>query len=128
MTAPPEVSNFALPDAVDAKKIKKAVYILRTQMRDMKNMPLVLTVLVNHVRRLLRAKFFIKQGITGKRLGEPLEMNPFIAQKIGTAAASYSTELLETSLVELADADYKLKTGRAGVEILERIVIKLCRR
>jgi len=31
---------------------------------------------------------------------------------------------LEEIFVELADADFKLKTGRAGVEILERILIK----
>jgi hypothetical protein len=30
--------------------------------------------------------------------------------------------------LELADADFNFKTGRAGIETLERIVIKLCRR
>ncbi len=128
MLAPPEVSNFALTDAVDERKASKAVYLLKTQARDYGKLPLVTTLLVNHVRRLLRAKFFIAQGVTGRRLGEPLEMNPYIAQKLGETAKSYKEKILEEVFVELAEADFKLKTGRAGVEALERIIIKLCNR
>ena len=128
LTESPEVSNFALTDAIDAKKITTAIQILRTQLRDKGKFPLVIIVLVNHVRQLLRAKFFIKQGKKGRALAEPLELNPFIAQKVGEKAATYKTKLLEEIFIELADADYKMKTGRAGIEILERIVIKLCSR
>lgn len=128
MLAPPEVSNFALTDAVDEKKLKKAVYLLKQQARVPGKIPLVMTLLVNHVRRLMRAKFFMSQGIIGRRLGEPLEMNPYIAQKLGETAKSYSEKILEEVFIELADADFKLKTGRADIEILERILIKLCMR
>lgn len=128
MLAPPEVSNFALTDAVDERKPKKAVYLLRQQARVPTKLPLVTTLLVNHVRRLLRAKHFIANGVTGRRLGEPLEMNPYIAQKLGDVAKSYRSELLEEVFIELAEADFKLKTGRAGVEALERILVRLCKR
>ena len=128
MLAPPEVSNFALTDAIDERKVAKAIYLLKAQARDYGKLPLVTTLLVNHVRRLLRAKFFIAQGIRGRQLGEPLEMNPYIAQKLGETSKGYSEKILSEVFVELADADFKLKTGRAGVEGLERIIIKLCRR
>ena len=128
LLAPPEVSNFALTDALDEKKIVKAIYLLRQQARTPAKIPLVMTLLVNHIRRLIRAKFFMSQGISGRRLGEPLEMNPYIAQKLGETAKSYRVELLEEIFIELAEADFKLKTGRADVEILERILIRLCRR
>ena len=128
MLAPPEVSNFALTDAVDEKKLKKAIYLLRMQARDRSKIPLVTTLLVNHVRRLLRAKFFMTQGITGRRLGEPLEMNPYVAQKLGETSKTYREKILEEVFVELAEADFKLKTGRADVEVLERILLKLCKR
>lgn len=128
MLAPPEVSNFALTDAVDERKLQKALYLLKQQARTPPKIPLVTMLLVNHVRRLLRAKNFMAQGIMGRRLGEPLEMNPYIAQKLGETAKGYSEKLLEEAFVEFADADFKLKTGRAGVEVLERIIIKLCRR
>ncbi|MBQ6298406.1 MAG: DNA polymerase III subunit delta [Selenomonadaceae bacterium] len=128
MLAPPEVSNFALTDAVDERKVKKAFYLLKQQARIPAKIPLVMTLLVNHVRRLIRAKFFMAQGITGRRLGEPLEMNPYIAQKFSEVAKTYSEKLLEETFIELAEADFKLKTGRADIEILERILIKLCKR
>ena len=128
MLAPPEVSNFALTDAVDERKIKKAFYLLRQQARVPVKIPLVTTLLVNHVRRLMRAKFFMAQGITGRRLGEPLEMNPYIAQKFSETAKTYSEKILEETFMELAETDFKLKTGQGGVEILERILIKLCKR
>ena len=128
LLAPPEVSNFALTDALDEKKVIKAIYLLRQQARTPSKIPLVMTLLVNHIRRLIRAKFFMAQGISGRRLGEPLEMNPYIAQKLGETAKSYRVELLEEIFIELAEADFKLKTGRADVEVLERILIRLCRR
>lgn len=128
MLAPPEVSNFALTDAVDERKAKKAIYLLKLQARIPAKLPLVTTLLVNHIRRLLRAKFFMAQGVVGRRLGEPLEMNPYIAQKIGETAKTYSEKLLEEVFIELATADFNLKMGRAGVEALERILIKLCKR
>lgn len=128
MVAPPEVSNFALTDAVDERKPKKAIYLLRQQARVPAKIPLVMTLLANHVRKLLRAKYFIAQGVTGRRLGEPLEMNPYIAQKLGETAKSYREPLLEEVFIELAEADFKLKTGRADVEVLERILFKLCKR
>ena len=128
MLAPPEVSNFALTDAVDERKPQKALYLLKQQARVPAKIPLVTTLLVNHVRRLLRAKYFMAQGISGRRLGEPLEMNPYIAQKLGDTAKGYSEKILEEVFIELAEADFELKTGRAGVETLERIIIKLCRR
>ena len=128
LTSLPEVSNFALTEAVDERKTKKAVYLLRMQAKVPAKLNLVTALLVRHVRQLIRAKFFIDKGIKGRKLGEPLEMNPYIAQKVGTSAMTYPTPLLEELFVELADADFKLKTGRADAEVLERIVIRLCRR
>lgn len=128
MLEPPEVSNFALPDAIDEKKIKKAVQILRTQLRDEKKFPLVIIVLVRHVRQLIRVKHFLKFGIKGRALAEKLEMNPYICKKVENISASYPPKLLEEIFLDLADADFKLKFGRAGIELLEKIVIKLCQR
>lgn len=124
----PEVSNFAIVDAINARKIKSAVEILRTQMRNQNNFVVVITVLSRHVKQLLLAKFYIKNKITGKNLAQKLEMHPFIAQKFEKVVPTYPTKLLEEIFIEIADADFNFKIGRAGVESLERIVVKLCRR
>ena len=129
LLAPPEVSNFALTDAIDERKLKKALYLLRMQTtRTFGKTPLVTTLLVNHIRNLLRAKFFVAEGLSGYRLAEALEMKNFIAKKTVEASQNYREKFLEEILIELAEADFKLKTGRANVEILERIIVKLCKR
>lgn len=124
----PEVSNFAIVDAINARKTKNAVQILQAQMRNQNNFVLVITVLSRHVRQLLLAKFYLKNKITGKELAQKLEMHPFIAKKFENIVPTYSTKMLEEILIEIADADFNFKIGRAGIESLERIVIKLCRR
>ena len=50
MLAPPEVSNFALTDAVDERRAKKSLYLLRMQAKNPTKIPLVTTLLANHVR------------------------------------------------------------------------------
>ena len=124
----PEVSNFAIVDAIDAQKVKNAVQILRAQMRNAGNFVVVITVLSRHVRQLLLAKYFLKNKIRGDELAKKLEIHPFIAKKFEKVAPTYSTKLLEKIFIEIADADFNFKIGRAGVETLERIAVKLCLR
>lgn len=129
LTEPPELSNFAITEAVNAKQTEKALMILRNQLRDVYKAPLIIGLLVRHVRQLMLAKFYIKRGMSAKDLTKPLEVSSsYIAQKIATAAASFKPELLEEVFLELADVDFDFKMGRAGAESLEKIVIKLCRR
>ncbi len=129
MTEPPELSNFAIIDAINAKQTEKAIHILRNQLRDVYKAPLIIGLLVRHVRQLMLAKFHLKRGMTSKELVRPLEVaSPFIAQKIGDAARSYTPKILEETFLELSDLDFDIKFGRAGVEAIERIVLKLCRR
>lgn len=124
----PEVSNFAITDTIDARKTKNALQILRTQMRNINNFVLVITVLSRHVRQMLLAKFYLKNKFHGNDLAQKLEIHPYIAKKFEKVAPTYPTKLLEEIFIEIADADFNFKIGRAGVESLERIVIKLCRR
>ena len=124
MAEPPEVSSFALIDAVSEKNLKKAMYLLTAQMNERKEAPLI-ALLVRNVRLMMRAKFYMKQGIRGKALATPLSMNPYIAQKTGEAAENFSDKVLEEAFLMLADVDYFFKSGKYGPEMLERIIIKL---
>ena len=68
------------------------------------------------------------RGVHGKALGQPLELNPYVAEKLGRAAQTFDEDTLRAAFLELADADYLLKTGQAGPELLEHAVILLCGR
>ncbi len=124
----PEVSLFALMDAVSEKDIRKAMLLLGQQLRSGTYVPLLLGLLVRHVRQLWQAKLLMAQGYQGKALGQPMELNPFIAERLGRASKQFTEEVLERAFLELADADYMIKTGQAGPERLEHAVILLCRR
>ena len=122
----PEVSLFALMDAVSEKDLKKALLLLRQQMEQGGYAPLILSLLVRHVRQLWQAKILMAKGYRGKDLGKPMELHPYIAEKLGKAAAKFTDEILEKAFLELADADYLMKTGQAGPERLEYALIVLC--
>jgi DNA polymerase-3 subunit delta len=78
------------------------------------------------VRQLWQAQVLQAKGIRGKALAKPLELNPYIAERVGRAAAGFSAQALKNGLLELIDADYTLKTGQAGNEVLEHAIITLC--
>ena len=129
MTEPPELSNFAIIDAINNKQAEKAIMILRNALRDMNKMPLIIGLLVKNIRQFMTAKIYLKRGMSDKDLVKPLEVtSPYIAQKIANVSKSYSSRILEETFLELADADFNFKTGRAGAEALEKIVVKLCHR
>jgi DNA polymerase III subunit delta len=124
----PEVSGFAMLDAISAHDAPKALSLLERQLEDGVFPPLLLAGLVRHVRQLWQAKTLQNRGVRGRLLGGPLEMNPYIAEKLGRAAQTFSEAQLHDVFLALADADYQLKTGQAGPEVLEQAVIRLCRR
>ena len=123
----PEVSVFAMLDAISERKAKKALQLLRRQLNDGTYFTVILALLTRHVRQLWQAQVLQQQGIRGKALAKPLELNPFIAEKLGRAAMQFPAAVLKRNMLELIDADYFLKTGQAGDEVLEHIVIDLCR-
>ena len=122
----PEVSSFAMMDAVSEKDVKKALTLLRRQLADGVYPPVLLALMVRHVRQLWQAKLFMAQGVRGKSLGPAMQLNPFIAEKVGRASEKFSEPVLKQAMLSLIDADYLLKTGQGGEELLEDVVISLC--
>ncbi len=103
--------------------------IIRTQTRDVGKIPLIVGLLVRHVRQLILAKTLLQREIKIDELSRPLEVaNKFVAKRIGECSRSYPKKILNEAFLALADFDFDFKMGRAGVEALEKIVIKLCNR
>lgn len=122
----PEVSIFSLLDAISERNGRKALLLLRRQLSDGTYFPVILSLLTRHVRQLWQAKVLQQKGVRGKALAKPMELNPFIAEKLGRAAGNFSESVLQEVMLALIDADYWLKTGQAGEEVLEHAVIRLC--
>ena len=118
----------ALLDAISARDGKKALMLLHRQLADGTYFTVLLALLTRHVRQLWQAKVLMTKGVRGRALAKPLELNPFIAEKLGRAAAAFKEDTLKGAMLRLIDADYLLKTGKAGNELLEEAVITLCKR
>ena len=124
----PEVSVFALMDAVSARDVRQALDLLARCRADGIHFTVLLALLVRHVRQLWQAKRLLTRGTPPKGLGKLMGLHPFIAEKLGNHARGFSEATLSDAVLALADADYLLKTGQAGDELLEDIVIRLCRK
>ena len=122
----PEVSAFALLEAISQQNVSLALKLLEGQYAAGAYAPLILSLLVRHVRQLWQAKALQEDGLRGRQLAAALELNPFIAEKVAASSRKFSGEVLKQGILDLAEADYRLKTGGGGRELLENIIINLC--
>lgn len=123
----PEVSIFSLMDAISEQNARKAIILLKRELADGTYFTVLITLITRHVRQLWQAKELAKKGLRGKAIAKPLELNPYIAEKLSRAASRFDERVLRAAMLELIDADYLLKSGKAGNEVLEHALISLCR-
>jgi len=123
----PEVSIFAMLDAISEKNTGKALQLLNEQL-ETGTYPLnIAALLIRHVRQLWQAKILEAKGYSGRQLASPLGLVPFVAEKVAKYSRSFKEPALKQALMDLAEMDYKLKSGQAEPALLERIIIELCR-
>lgn len=124
----PEISAFALLDAISEKNITKALSLFKRELESGTYIAPIIALIARHIRQLLQAKTLIKEGVRGRNLAAPLNLNPVIAEKLGRASSLFEENTLSDALILLSDADYSIKTGQGGVELIEEILILLCDR
>lgn len=122
----PEVSIFSMLDAISDKNVKKALLLLSEQLTAGEHPLKMITMLSRHTRQLWQAKLFADKGDSPKKIAESLGLVPFIAEKLTQKSRKFDEKVLKNALINLADADYRLKSGQADCALLERIVIELC--
>lgn len=122
----PEVSIFAMLDAISDKKVKKALQLLSDQLSAGEHPLKIITMLSRHTRQLWQAKLLAAKGQNSKMIAGSLGLVPIIAERLVHKSRNFNEEILKNTLVHLADADYRLKSGQANCVILENIIIELC--
>lgn len=123
----PEASVFSLINAIDKKDISLAMNLLMGQLRTGVYFTVIIAILSRHVRQLWQAKRLLAGGTRPKDLGAKMGEHPYKGELLGTTSKMFSEKQLKDAQLLLIDADYYLKTGQAGNELLEEIVIKLCK-
>lgn len=122
----PEVSVFSLLDAVSDKDVKLALRLLSEQLQSGVHPLRLHVMLTRHVRQLWRMKRLLKSGCTGRQAAEKLGVAPFVGEKLAAKSKNFSESVLQMVFLDLAEADYKFKSGQADCALLERILISWC--
>jgi DNA polymerase-3 subunit delta len=126
LSAIPEVSVFAMLDALSQKQVPKALELLACQLSTGEHPLKMIALLAREVRLLWQAAELTKKGYSAKMVAEALGVPPFIGEKKIRQSQSFSVASLKSALVALAKADGDLKTGRATNSVLEKIIIEMC--
>ncbi|MCE5286912.1 MAG: DNA polymerase III subunit delta [Pelosinus sp.] len=126
LSAIPEVSVFAMLDALSQKKVHTALELLECQLSTGEHPLKMIALLAREVRLLWQAAELTGKGYSAKMVAEALGVPPFIGEKKIRQSQNFSVASLKNALVALAKADGDLKTGRATNSALEKIIIEMC--
>ncbi len=127
MSSIPEISVFAMIDAVSQKQVSKALQLIGDQLQAGEHPLKLITLLARQVRILWQAKEMANRGYGSRDIAEKLGLMPFIGEKMLKQSKNFTVEVLGQATMALATADYHLKSGKAHPMVLEEIIIGMCR-
>ncbi|GBG56390.1 DNA polymerase III subunit delta [Sporomusaceae bacterium FL31] len=127
MSAIPEVSVFAMIDAVSQKHTQDALRLFNEQLAAGEHPIKILALLNRQVRLLWQAKSLLSQGRNNREIADELGLMSFVGDKLIKQCQRFAEKTLKETVISLADADRDLKSGRATNVALEKIIIDMCR-
>ncbi len=124
----PEISGFAYAEAVAAKDAPAALKLLERQRQEGVKVPLIVGILNRQLHSLWQIKALAADGLDNGAIAQKVKLPPFVVQKLAQKARLFSLGELYEGIIDLSEADYAFKTGKASPFFLETLTIKLCRR
>lgn len=126
LSSVPEVSAFALMDAIILKQTSKALHLLTEQLAAGDHPLRIIALLARQVRMLWQAKEWTNVGYNPRSIAEKLGVPPFVGEKLVSQGANFTNAQLKQTVLAIASADRDLKSSRTTNVVLERIIIELC--
>src|SRR4051812_32855872 len=123
LSASPEVTIFALLDAVGQNQRGPALTHLRQLFQRGERSEAIIPQIAGSLRRLIMARELLDQGVRGGALAGKLGVHPFAAEKTERQARQYRVEQLEAALRLLLRTDQAIKTGEAEPELALELFI-----
>lgn len=127
MSAIPEISVFAMIEAVSQKQVGKALKLIGEQLQAGEHPLKLISLLARQVRMMWQAKEMAERGYGSRDIAEKLGLVPFIGEKMLKQSKNFTTATLKQTTIALAKADHDLKSGGATGMVLEEIIIGMCR-
>ncbi|RFU65773.1 DNA polymerase III subunit delta [Peribacillus glennii] len=121
-----EQNVFTLVDKVLQKNVEEAVGIFHELLRQNEEPIKILGVMASQVRLMYQVKEMAKQGYSQQKIAGALRIHPYrVKLALEKTGKFHEAELLRI-INELADADYKIKTGQADKALtLELLLLKI---
>ncbi len=124
-SALPEVSRFALLNAISEKRIGPALHILGEE-RKHGTVVIALCGLISfQVRRLGRVKELLDGQASQREIASELKVSLFAVKKMTEQSRHFTLRELEQTLLDLAQLNIEVRYGGRKFEKLEEILIRL---
>ena len=121
-----EDNVFLLTDALAKRKIEEA-YLIYEDLMIQNEEPLKLLVLIaNQFRLMAQVVKLSQQGYREADIAKLLNVHPYRVKLIHGQSHRFNPDVLKQYLLQLADLDYKIKTGGINKELaLEMFILNL---
>jgi DNA polymerase III subunit delta len=120
-----EQNIFTLVDKFLQRDLAGTIKIYHELLRQNEEPIKILGVMASQVRLMYQVKEMARQGYSQQKIAGALKIHPYRVKLALGKTASYNDAQLLSIINDLAEADYKMKTGQADKAItLELLIIK----
>lgn len=120
-----EQNIFTLVDSVLQRKMESAMTILHDLLRQNEEPIKILSVMAGQVRLMYQVKELSRQGYSQQKIAGQLRVHPYRVKLALEKTGKFQERELLSIIDNLAEADYKMKTGQADKAItLELLLLK----
>lgn len=120
-----EQNIFTLVDSVLQRKMESAMTILHDLLRQNEEPIKILSVMAGQVRLMYQVKELSRQGYSQQKIAGQLRVHPYRVKLALEKTGKFQEQELLGIIGDLAEADYKMKTGQADKAItLELLLLK----
>lgn len=121
-----EQNIFSLVDSVLQRNITKTITIYHDLIRQNEEPIKILSVMAGQVRLMYQVKELSRQGYSQQKIASILKVHPFRVKLALEKTNQFQESELLGLINELADVDYKMKTGQGDKAItLELLLLKI---
>ncbi|MFJ7679273.1 DNA polymerase III subunit delta [Peribacillus sp. NPDC097284] len=120
-----EQNIFTLVDSVLQRKMESAMTILHDLLRQNEEPIKILSVMAGQVRLMYQVKELSRQGYSQQKIAGQLRVHPYRVKLALEKTGKFQVKELLSIIDDLAEADYRMKTGQADKAItLELLLLK----
>lgn len=121
----PEVSGFALINAVADRRLPQALELLAAERKKGTNILPLCGLFMFQMRRMLRIMEMQRAGYDLKSIASEMKLSPYAVRKIAGQCRRFREEALQQALLDAAGLNVGLRRGGRGYQRLEEIIVVL---